>query len=163
MGRQTDGSSPTTTLEEARQLPSGILPVPFMSPLDSFDALRQWADYHVVVQKKRGRTEGWFLGPLDESAVELGSPDSDIALPAHRALLFDGLAEMRERGDLRPEADPGELASALLAVLQGGTLVSEVRRDIAPLQAALDFMLDRVRSLAVDDPGDVDRALQRRS
>lgn len=135
-------------------MPSGSLPVLFTSPLDSFDALCEWADFHVVTQKKRGVTEGWFHGPVPAPAVEARPPaDSAAAFLAHLALLRDGLTAMRERGDLHPEANPGDLAASLLAALLGGTRLCRVRRDIAPLQAALDFMLDRIRTFAVDKPG----------
>lgn len=145
---------------------SDSMPVFSPSPLDSFDALRGWADCHiaaesdcqVAAERKHGRTEGWFPGPLLESAAGARPPiDSGVAFSSCLALLSDGLAAMRERGELRPEADPDELASALLAALQGGILLSRVKRDIAPLQAALGFMLNRVRSFAASEPGGIGR------
>jgi hypothetical protein len=126
---------------------SESVPLSSPSPLDSFDALRRWADYHVAVQKQRGRAEGWFRGPLSDSSA-CAPVDPGSAVAAWLASLSDGLAAMRERGDLRLEADPDALASALLAALQGGILLSRVKRDSAPLQVALDVMLDRVRSFA---------------
>ena len=55
---------------------------------------------------------------------------------------------MRARGDLRPEADPAELAAGLLAALQGGTLLSQITRDIRHLEAALKAAVDHVRTYA---------------
>jgi TetR/AcrR family transcriptional regulator, transcriptional repressor for nem operon len=55
---------------------------------------------------------------------------------------------MRDRGDLRPEADPAVLAAGLLAALQGGMLLTQTTRDPRHLEAALRSALDHVRSYA---------------
>jgi hypothetical protein len=60
----------------------------------------------------------------------------------------NGLAAMRERGELRDDADPDRLALATLAALQGGLLLTQIRRDVAPLQAALDAAIGYIRTLA---------------
>ncbi|MEV6996046.1 TetR/AcrR family transcriptional regulator, partial [Streptomyces sp. NPDC093228] len=49
-----------------------------------------------------------------------------------------GLAAMRDRGELRPDANPDQLSLSLLASLQGGTLMTQTMRNPGPLQAALD-------------------------
>ncbi|HEY9414443.1 MAG TPA: TetR/AcrR family transcriptional regulator, partial [Pseudonocardia sp.] len=54
-----------------------------------------------------------------------------------------------DRGDLVADADPGRLATATLAALQGGLLLTQLNRDTEPLEAALDVILDHVRSLQV--------------
>ncbi len=58
----------------------------------------------------------------------------------------DGLTAMRDRGELRPDADPARLGTATLAAPQGGLLLIQVRRDTAPLEAALDMAIAHVRS-----------------
>lgn len=58
------------------------------------------------------------------------------------------MAALRERGELRDDADPDRLALATLAALQGGLLLTQIRRDIAPLQAALDAAIGYIRTLA---------------
>lgn len=57
---------------------------------------------------------------------------------------------MRERGQLRDDADPDQLAAALLAVLQGGMLLTQTKRDAAPLEAALGAMLAYIESFTTD-------------
>ena len=52
--------------------------------------------------------------------------------------LRDGLARMRESGKLAPGADPATLATATMAALQGGLLLTQVRRDPEQLRIALD-------------------------
>ena len=45
-----------------------------------------------------------------------------------RGLLADALERMRERGELRADAPPGALATALLASIEGGLLLSQTRK-----------------------------------
>jgi hypothetical protein len=64
------------------------------------------------------------------------------------ALFRDGLQAMRDRGDLRPDADPDQLAAGLLASLQGGMLLTQATREIRHVEAALKTALDHIRSYA---------------
>jgi hypothetical protein len=52
---------------------------------------------------------------------------------------------MRTRGELAADADPDRLAAATMAVLQGGLLLSQVRRDPEQLRVALDAALAHLR------------------
>ena len=52
---------------------------------------------------------------------------------------------MADRGELAADADPGRLATATLAALQGGLLLAQIRRGTEPLEAALDTMLTHMR------------------
>jgi hypothetical protein len=60
-----------------------------------------------------------------------------------------GLRAMYDRGEMRPDADPDRLALALLAGLQGGLLLTQVRKDTLALEAGLDAMLAHIRSFLV--------------
>jgi TetR/AcrR family transcriptional regulator, transcriptional repressor for nem operon len=57
---------------------------------------------------------------------------------------------MRARGDLIPAADPDSLVPALLAAMQGGMLLTQALRDIAPLPASLDGALTYIGTFAAD-------------
>ena len=50
-------------------------------------------------------------------------------------------------GPVPPDVDPGDLALATLAALQGGLLLAQVQRDTRPLEVALDAMLRRIQAL----------------
>ncbi len=125
---------------------------PLLSRLDSLDALRAWRDLIVAIQT-RGNCEGGC--PIGTLAVELAEidPDARADLVAGFArwegAIRDGLAAMRERGELRADADPDRLALATLAALQGGLLLTQVRRDVAPVATALDAAIAHVASFAV--------------
>ena len=57
------------------------------------------------------------------------------------SLAFQIASEVQARGELRGDADPERLATATMASLQGGLLLSQVRRDPGQLRAALDAAL----------------------
>ena len=67
---------------------------------------------------------------------------------AAEASIMAGLLRMHALGRNGPEADPRQLALALLAALEGGLLLAQIQRDPEPLAAALDAMLMLIVSLS---------------
>ena len=65
---------------------------------------------------------------------------------AWERLLADALARMRQRGELRADAQPGVLATGLLASIEGGMVLSQTRRDVASLRIAVNAGLAQVRT-----------------
>ncbi|MDX3076600.1 TetR/AcrR family transcriptional regulator [Streptomyces sp. MI02-7b] len=124
--------------------------VPDLGGLDSFAALRRWADSYIASQDMvRG---GCTFGSLAAEVVK--------ATPSHRDAVADGferwqelfrngLSAMRERGELRPEADPVALAHLLTAAFQGGALLDQAADDVTPLRDALHGALAYIESFAV--------------
>jgi hypothetical protein len=55
---------------------------------------------------------------------------------------------MRERGDLKKAADPEQLAYALAAAFQGGTLLDEAYGSAEPLRAALNSAIAYIETFA---------------
>lgn len=124
---------------------------PALGRLDTFEALEAWADLNLEQQRRQRFRGGCMLGSLAGQLLESDpSVRVDLVLGFERweALLREGLVAMRERGELRPDADPAELALVLLAAAQGGVLLTQTRRDAAPLEAALGSALAYVRSFA---------------
>ena len=62
--------------------------------------------------------------------------------------LIEGLTAMQTRGELRKDADPAELAVAVMTSLQGGLLLAKTRKTTQPLQIALRTAFSYVRSFA---------------
>lgn len=124
---------------------------PLLSRLDSLPALQAWRDLIVDLQRQRHCAGGCPIGSL---ASELADTDPearrDLAAGFTRweSAIRDGLAAMRARGELRKEADPERLALATLTALQGGLLLTQVRRETTALEAALDMSLDAIRVMA---------------
>jgi AcrR family transcriptional regulator len=116
---------------------------------DSLDAFRAWADHYVGYE--RAYQEGCSLGSL---ASEIIKTDLDVhdelasSFDQWREIFRDGLARMQRGGHLRAEADPTRLAALLLAAFQGGMLLAQVARDIAPLKDALQAAIDHVQTFA---------------
>jgi AcrR family transcriptional regulator len=126
---------------------------PVLDELDSFDALQRWRDLLVDLQVQRDCVGGCPIGSI---AAELADNDprarADLVNSFERweAPIRAGLARMRDRGDLRPDADTDALALALLTALQGGLLLTQTRRNTAPLRAGLDAVLAHVRTYATE-------------
>ncbi|HTX55956.1 MAG TPA: TetR/AcrR family transcriptional regulator [Candidatus Acidoferrales bacterium] len=121
----------------------------YLRRLDSIGALRRWRDHLVGLQRTGGCKGGCPLGTLSSELAEI-SPQARHDLASSFEVWEDGirtgLRAMRDRGDLR--GDPDELALATLAALQGGLLLTQSRRDPAPLEAALDAVIDHIASLS---------------
>ena len=121
-----------------------------LAQLDTLEGLRAWRDFIVDYRRTLHR---WGACPLGSLAVELA--ESDAAARADLATAFArwaesiarGLRTMQRRGELRADADPNRLAFALLAAAQGGMLLTQTMRDLAPLEYALDTMIDSIASL----------------
>ena len=55
---------------------------------------------------------------------------------------------MKARGKLRKDADPAALATATMASIQGGLLLTQVRRDPQQLRIALEAARNNLRLAA---------------
>ncbi len=53
---------------------------------------------------------------------------------------------MRQRGELRADAQPAALATGLLATIEGGMVLSQTRKDIASLRIAVAAGLGQIRA-----------------
>jgi TetR/AcrR family transcriptional repressor of nem operon len=119
---------------------------------DSLEALRQWRDFVIEVEQKLSCRGGCPMGSLGSELAESDPQSrSHIALGFERweAVIRDGLRQMHARGELVPAADPDALALAFLTALQGGLLLTQIRRETGPLEAGLDAMIALVVSLYV--------------
>jgi AcrR family transcriptional regulator len=125
---------------------------PWLEHLDSWAAIRAWFDGLVRVQEDRGCVGGCAIGSL---ASELA--DQDEAARVELVASFDrwegylarGLARMRARGELRGDADPATLATAVMASVEGGLLLSQTRKDAKAIRRALDAALTYLRTFAI--------------
>jgi TetR/AcrR family transcriptional repressor of nem operon len=124
---------------------------PVLDELDSFAALEEWRDLLIALQEQRDCAGGCPIGSI---AAEIADDDprarADLAAGFERweAPIRAGLGRMRARGDLRPDTDTDALALALLVALQGGLLLTQTRRDTAPLRVGLDTVLAQIRTHA---------------
>jgi AcrR family transcriptional regulator len=121
--------------------------------LNSFRGLELWRDAMLQRNALRDGAYGCELGSL---ASELSDTD-DVArqslsqyFSCWEGLLAAGLRRMQDTGQLRSDASPEALATAVMAAVQGGYLLAKVARDVEPMAVALNMALDHVRSFATD-------------
>jgi TetR/AcrR family transcriptional repressor of nem operon len=138
---------------------------PRLGALDSLEALQAWADANIAdinaVYRQGGCVYGSLAGELVEADAEIHG-DLAAGYDQWLELFRDGIAEMRRRGDLRPDADPRHLAVSLVAAHQGGALLTYITNDPEPLRAAVNAAVDYVRSFAPTSTARKPRAATRR-
>ncbi len=126
---------------------------PLLAHLDSWENLERWCELLVVIQEKYQCVGGCPVGSL---ASELADQDEEARLALVHSFdqweqyLLEGFTRMQERGKLRTDADPAELAVVVMTSLQGGLLLTQTRKTTRPLQIALRAALTYVRSFATE-------------
>jgi AcrR family transcriptional regulator len=120
-----------------------------MGPIDSFAALRRWADSFIA--REELSQEGCPFGSLAGEVIK-----SDLAIRGDLVQGFDGwvdvfrsgLRMMRECGDLSEDANPEQLAYTLAAAFQGGMLLDHASGNAEPLRAALNGAIAYIGTFA---------------
>lgn len=118
---------------------------PLLDPLESVDALRRWRDAVLKLSGQGGCPLGALAYQLPESArgarAEVGN-----GFEIWRRIIEDGLASMQKGGALARDANPADIALAVLTAVQGGLLMSRSVKSNRPLEIAFDMALDYVAS-----------------
>jgi TetR/AcrR family transcriptional repressor of nem operon len=115
--------------------------------LDSLAELERALDDYVAIYEETlagcpiGRIASDVAGRNDSAQRQV-----EMAFEAWQALFADVFTRLRERGDLRPDADPAALAIALLAALEGGQILSQTRSDARSLRIAIAAALGHIRT-----------------
>jgi AcrR family transcriptional regulator len=122
-----------------------------LDDLDSWAGIDRWFRALVDLQIERQAQGGCPIGTL---AGQLAERDPQARAAIANGLgrweqhLRRGLERMQRRGKLNSAADPAKLATATMAALQGGLLLTQVRRDPRQLRIALDAARIVLRSAA---------------
>jgi TetR/AcrR family transcriptional repressor of nem operon len=115
--------------------------------LDTVAGLRAWSDALVALQQTRNGKGGCPIGSL---AGQLAEQDEGARLELAdgidrwEAAIRAGLERMAARGELNASADPRALAQNALVAVQGGLLLTQLRRDPNQLRAALDGAINAI-------------------
>ena len=116
--------------------------------LDSWAGIDRWLDALVQHQIGQQACGGCPLGSLAGQIAER-DPDARAAiavgLDRWEAHLRDGLTRMKAHGKLRKDGDPAALATATMASIQGGLLLTQIRRDPDQLRIALNAARNNLR------------------
>ncbi|HME17111.1 MAG TPA: TetR/AcrR family transcriptional regulator [Mycobacterium sp.] len=120
--------------------------------LECLDDLHRWRNIMVDVVRSLGCAGGCPIGSMANELAEI-DPLARAQLARSFAqwenVIHDGLTVIAARGELPDGTDIDQVALAMLAAIQGGLLLSQVRRTTAPLEAAVDAMIDYLRTLGV--------------
>jgi TetR/AcrR family transcriptional regulator, transcriptional repressor for nem operon len=118
-----------------------------------FGGLDSLAELELALDAYVGIYEETLAGcPIGRIATEVAGRNDgaqrhvETAFDAWQALFADLFTRLRERGDLRPDADPAELATALLAALEGGQILSQTRHNSTSLRIAIAAALGHIRT-----------------
>ncbi|MBY8877368.1 TetR/AcrR family transcriptional regulator [Actinacidiphila acidipaludis] len=113
--------------------------------------LRRWRDALVQNNALRHGAYGCALGSL---ASEVSDHD-EIARRAlselfaeWQGLLVGVLRRLQDSGALPPEASVDQLATGLMGALQGGYMLAQTARDVAPMATSIDMALAHIESLS---------------
>lgn len=115
--------------------------------------LRRWRDALVQNNALRHGAYGCALGSL---ASEVSDHDAVAREALSRlfnewqGLLVGVLRRLQDGGGLAPEASADQLATGLMAALQGGYMLAQTARDVTPMATALDMALAHIESLSKD-------------
>jgi len=115
--------------------------------LGSWAGLVRWCDHVVAMTRATNGVGGCRLGSLASELADRSEPARQVlagCFAEWEGHLSDGFAVMRDEGELNDAADPAALASAVMAALQGGLLLSQTVRGAQPLEQAMSMALDHV-------------------
>jgi AcrR family transcriptional regulator len=119
--------------------------------VSTIPGLRRWRDALVQNNALRHGAYGCALGSL---ASEV-SDHNDLARQAlsrlfieWEGLLAGVLRRLQDGGALAPEASVDQLATGVMAALQGGYMLAQTAQDVAPMATSIDMALAYIESLS---------------
>ena len=116
---------------------------------ESVAAVRAWGDLLVERQRHAHAYGGCPIATLgSELAAADGAGFLRVAATFRRCedRIHDGYRTMQDNGDLATDADPRALATATLATVIGGLVLTQASRDARPLEVAVDAVLTGLMS-----------------
>ncbi|MDQ3641380.1 MAG: TetR/AcrR family transcriptional regulator [Actinomycetota bacterium] len=119
--------------------------------LSTWKGIKAWLDAIADLHERRGLIGGCRIGSL---AAEMSERDEELrqsiaeAFSRWESFLAAGLQTMKDRGVLRPGADPRALAEITMVAIQGGYLLSTTKKDMRPMRNALGAAYAHLRSFS---------------
>ena len=124
-----------------------------LEKVDSLRGLELWRDEMV---ERNALRDGAYGCPLGSMANEIADQDEDMRriIATHfdewLQMIMDAMDRLKTRGVLRADADSRELASGLLAALQGGYLLAKTARDVTLMRVAMDMAIAQTRAFSTE-------------
>ena len=127
---------------------------------DSLSGIRKWSEALLLLSRGQGCPLGALVYQLPRTA-QGASKEVAAGMEVWRQLVENGLANMKARGELADEAEPAEIALAVLAAVQGGLLLSKSSKSNRALEIALAMALEHVSRVCRTSSGS-EGAIRRR-
>src|SRR6201996_4835599 len=112
--------------------------------LSSANGVETWRNMVMTAARRTQAKGGCQLGSLVGQLAET-DPDARALIAAGfdqwAAAIGDGLRSLHADGKLPSGIDPDDLATTLLATLQGGLLLAQARQDPRPFETAINTLL----------------------
>src|SRR5579872_5633744 len=112
--------------------------------LSGANGVEAWRNMVITAAKRTKAKGGCQLGSLASQLAE-SDPEARALIAAGfdqwAAAISEGLRSLHADGKLPSDIDPDDLATTLLATLQGGLLLAQVQRSTRPLETAVDSLL----------------------
>ncbi|MFI5099640.1 MAG: TetR/AcrR family transcriptional regulator, partial [Actinomycetes bacterium] len=112
--------------------------------LGSAKGVEAWRNMVITGARRTKGKGGCALGSLGGQLAE-SDPEARALIAAGfdqwATAISDGLRSLHADGKLPSDIDPDDLATTLLATLQGGLLLAQVQRSTRPLETAVDTLL----------------------
>src|SRR4051794_12865668 len=108
------------------------------------NGVEAWRKMVITAARRTQARGGCQLGSLGGQLAE-SDPEARAHIAAGferwAAAISEGLRPLRTEGKLAIDIDPDDLATTLLATLEGGLLLAQVQRDIRPFETAVNTLL----------------------
>lgn len=117
--------------------------------LDTWEGIHAWLESMVSMQENQRRFRGCPLGAIASEVVEHGDVLRHGAADAFaqwESPVSAGLRLLQTQRLLSTDADPEALAETTIALLEGGYLLSSIKRDIRPMRSAVDTAANHLES-----------------
>ncbi len=112
--------------------------------LASANGVEAWRNMVIAAARRTKAKGGCQLGSLVGQLAE-SDPEARALIAAGfdqwAAAISDGLRSLHADGRLRSDIDPDDLATTLLAALEGGLLLGQVLRSSRPIETAVNTLL----------------------
>ena len=113
--------------------------------------LRRWRDALVQNNALRHGAYGCVLGSLASEVSDhdaLARQAMSQLFTEWQGLLAGVLRRLQDGGDLPPDVSIDQLATGLMAALQGGYMLAQTARNVTPMATSIDMALAHIESLS---------------
>jgi len=123
---------------------------PVQTKIQSWDDLERWFQRVIDFQKSIRWTRSCPVGTIGNDLAEdqeLLRQDVRLIFELTKKPLADFFSLMKGRGELPADANPDTLADFCFTIMQGGMLVSKIKRESAPFENSVAHALSYLQSL----------------